>query len=69
MVRELIEGTLDEWIPSERVIGASFSLTAAGQGNKAGRRCNFAPEDEVLLEGNMAVNTAEEVPGFQEPRF
>lgn len=55
LVRELIEGTLDEWIPSERVIGSSFSLTASGQGDKAGRSYTYQPEDEVLLEGNLTV--------------
>ena len=55
LVRELIKGTLDQWIPPERVIGTRFSLTATGQGSKAGRSYNFAPEDEVLLEGNMVV--------------
>ncbi len=55
LVRELIEGTLDEWIPAERVIGSSFSLTASGQGDKAGRSYTYQIEDEVLLEGNLAV--------------
>ncbi len=55
LVRELIEGTLDEWIPSERVIGSSFTLTASGQGDKAGRSYDYRPEDEVLLEGNLTV--------------
>lgn len=55
MVRVLIEGTLDEWIPSERVIGSSFSLMASGQGDKAGRSYTYQPEDEVLLEGNLTV--------------
>lgn len=55
LVRELIEGTLDEWIPSERVIGSSFSLTASGQGDKEGRSYTYQPEDEVLLEGNLTV--------------
>ncbi len=55
LVRVLTEGTLDEWIPSERVIGSSFSLTASGQGDKAGRSYTYQPEDEVLLEGNLTV--------------
>ncbi|MBQ6959476.1 MAG: haloacid dehalogenase-like hydrolase [Clostridia bacterium] len=55
LVRVLIEGTLDEWIPSERVIGSSFSLMASGQGDKAGRSYTYRPEDEVLLEGNLTV--------------
>ena len=55
LVRELTEGTLDAWIPAERVIGSSFTLTASGQGDAAGRSYTFGPEDEVLLEGSLAV--------------
>ena len=55
LVRELIEGRLDEWIPSERVIGSSFSLIASGQGDEAGRSYAYQTEDEVLLEGNLTV--------------
>lgn len=55
LVRELIEGTLDAWVPPERVIGSTFSLTATGQGSKAGRSYDFKSEDEVLLEGNLTV--------------
>ena len=53
LARELIQDTLGPWIPSDRVIGSSFSLTATGQGSKEGRRYTYAPEDEVLLEGNL----------------
>ena len=52
-LRELIAGTLDEWIPPCRVIGSTFSLTATGQGDKADRDYTYAPEDEVLLAGDM----------------
>ncbi len=55
LVRELIEGRLDEWIPAERVIGSTYALTASGQGDAEGRRYTYGPEDEVLLEGNLAV--------------
>ena len=55
LVRVLTEGTLDEWIPSERVIGSGFSLMASGQGDKAGRSYTYQPGDEVLLEGNLTV--------------
>ncbi|MBQ6622919.1 MAG: haloacid dehalogenase-like hydrolase [Mogibacterium sp.] len=53
MVRELIEGTLDEWIPSEHVIGSTFSLEATGQGGKAGRSYSYTAEDQVIMEGNL----------------
>ena len=39
----------------ERCRSSSFSLTASGQGDKAGRSYNYGPEDEVLLEGNLTV--------------
>ena len=55
IVRELIQGVLDEWIPPERVIGSTFSLTASGQSNQAGRSYTYKPDDEVLLEGNLTV--------------
>ena len=52
-LREMIAETLGKWIPPYRVIGSGFSLTATGQGEKAGRNYTYAPEDQVLLEGNM----------------
>ena len=55
MVRELMSGTLDKWIPSERVIGSTFSLTATGQGDTSGRSYSFTPDDEVLMEGNLVT--------------
>ena len=52
-LRAMIEDTLGEWIPPYRVIGSGFSLTATGQGDTAPRSYTYAPEDQVLLEGNM----------------
>ncbi len=49
----LIEDTLGEYIPPYRVIGSTFSLTATGQGDTADRSYTYAPDDEVLLEGNL----------------
>ena len=53
MVRELIKGSLDEWIPSDRVIGSTFSLIASGQGTKAGRKYTITADDQILMEGNL----------------
>ena len=53
MVRELINGNLDEWIPSDRVIGSTFSLIASGQGDKAGRKYTITVDDQILMEGNL----------------
>ena len=55
MVRELIKGSLDEWIPSDRVIGSTFSLIASGQGSKAGRKYTITADDQILMEGNLVV--------------
>lgn len=55
MVRELIAGRLDAWIPPHRVIGSTFSLMATNQGDKDGRSYTYSREDEVLMEGNLVV--------------
>ena len=55
MVRELIKGSLDEWIPSDRVIGSTFSLIASGQGAKAGRKYTITADDQILMEGNLVT--------------
>lgn len=55
MVRELIKGILDEWIPSDRVIGSTFSLIASGQGTKAGRKYTISADDQILMEGNLVT--------------
>jgi len=53
LARELIQDTLGRWISPDRVIGSSFSLIATAQGSKEGRKYTYAPDDEVLLEGNL----------------
>ena len=53
LARELTQDALGQWIPADRVIGSSFSLIVSGQGSKEGRKYTYAPEDEVLLEGNL----------------
>lgn len=55
MVRELICGKLDKWIPSYRVIGSTFSLAATKQGEKEGRSYTYTQEDEVRMEGNLVT--------------
>ena len=51
--RELMEDALGKWVPPYRVIGSTFSLTASGQGDQEGRKYTYAPDDQVLLEGNL----------------
>ena len=53
LLRELSEGNLDEWIPAYNVIGTTFSLTAPGQGDTAGRNYNYTNDDKMIYEGNM----------------
>ena len=53
MLRELIKGTLDEYIPSDHVIGTSFTLTATNQGDTNGRSYTITADDEIIYEGNM----------------
>lgn len=55
MVRELIDGKLDGWIPPHQVIGSTFSLKATNQGEKEGRSYTYSQEDEVLMEGNLVI--------------
>ena len=55
LARELIADVLGEWIPPYRVIGSTFSLEASGQGETEGRKYTYAPDDRVLLEGNLAM--------------
>ena len=52
-LRAMIEDSLGEWIPPYRVIGSTFSLTASGQGDTAGRNYTYTADDRVMLEGNM----------------
>ena len=58
-LREMIAGPLGEWIPPYRVIGSTFSLTATGQGNTAGRSYTYTAEDQVLLEGNVTFKNVQ----------
>ena len=56
LVRELIEGNLDQWIPSYQVIGSTFSYAATGQGDKDGRKYDLAKDDEVFFAGKLVTN-------------
>ena len=53
LARALIAEPLGKWIPPYRVIGSTFSLEASGQREKEGRKYTYAPDDQVLLEGNL----------------
>ena len=54
---ELFPTYFEQWIPSDRIIGSTFSLEATGQGDTDGRKYTYAADDEVLLEGNLTFKT------------
>lgn len=51
LVREIMRGTLDKWIPPYSVIGSTFSLAATGQGNIVGDEYTYSPDDKIFIEG------------------
>ena len=54
-VRELTEGVLDEWIPSDQIIGSTFSLEATGQGDEDGRKYSLTADDKVIMKGSLVT--------------
>ncbi len=57
LLRELMTGVLDQWVPPYCVLGSTFSLCATAQGDKQGRDYNITAEDEILMEGNLVSKT------------
>ncbi len=55
LARELTSDARGEWIPSYRIIGSTFSLTADGQGSKEGRKYTMSADDEIRMEGNLVI--------------
>ena len=55
LVRKLTGYMLSEWIPPNQVIGSTFSLKAARQGDTDGRKYDYAEDDEVLLGGDLLI--------------
>ena len=55
IVRGIIEDTLP--IPSNRIIGMSYSMVATGQDGKDGLDYLYAPEDDVVLGGDLIIKT------------
>ena len=54
-VRELTEGVLDKWVPSDQVIGSTFSLEATGQGDEDGRKYSLKADDKVIMKGSLVT--------------
>lgn len=55
MLRELVEGTLDQWIPADQIIGSSYTLTAPNQGDTANRDYDLGVNEPVILAGTPAT--------------
>ena len=54
-VRVMMEGTLDEWIPVDRVIGTDLLFEASGQGDEDGLDYTMKPDEDLLVEGDLFV--------------
>lgn len=55
IARTLTGYMLSEWIPPHHVIGSTFSLKAARQGDADGRKYDYAEDDEVILGGDLLI--------------
>ncbi|MBO6132847.1 MAG: haloacid dehalogenase-like hydrolase [Lachnospiraceae bacterium] len=56
LLREIVAGSeLDPYIPSERIIGTTYSLTATNQGDTAGRDYIYELDDSVLMDGAQVL--------------
>ena len=55
LLRELTEGTLDEWIPSWQVIGSDYTLKAPDQADTPDREYELGMNEKVVLEGTPAT--------------
>ena len=51
IVRELIKGKLDKWIPGHQVMGSTYSFVATNQGDTDGRKYTISEKDELHIEG------------------
>lgn len=48
-LRVMMEGTLDEWIPQDRVIGTDFVLKATGQGDEDSLEYTMGPDEDLVI--------------------
>ena len=54
-VRVMMEGTLDKWIPIDRVIGTDLQFKTSGQGDESTMDHTMKPEEDLLVEGELFV--------------
>ena len=54
-VRVMMEGTLDQWIPANQVIGTDLLFKASGQGNDDGLDYTMQPDENLEVAGELFV--------------
>ena len=54
-VRVMTEGVLDEWIPSDHVIGTDLLYVASGDENENSMFYELTPEDELVIAGSLFI--------------
>ena len=54
-VRIMMEGTLDKWIPVDRVIGTDLAFRSSGQGDESTMDHTMKPEEDLLVGGELFV--------------
>jgi len=50
-VRVMLEGTLDQYIPADHVIGTDFLYEASGQGDQAGSAYHMGTDETLIISG------------------
>lgn len=50
-VRVMLEGTLDQYIPADHVIGTDFLYKASGQGDQAASAYHMGTDDNLIIDG------------------
>ncbi|MBQ9044008.1 MAG: haloacid dehalogenase-like hydrolase [Eggerthellaceae bacterium] len=54
-VRVMTEGTLDEYVPAERVIGTDLLYVASGDENEDSMFYELEPDDDLVIEGRLFI--------------
>lgn len=54
-VREMTEGVLDEYIPSDHVIGTDLLYVASGDKDEDSMFYELTPEDKLIIEGKLFI--------------
>ena len=53
--RTMMEGTLDQYIPADHVIGTDLLFKASGQGEESGLDYTMQPEEDLVIAGELFV--------------